>query len=315
MSRIAYIISAYKDPAHLARLIRALEGDADFYVHVDANVDDRPFREAVGDKACFVARHYVSWGGWEQVEYQRELLQAVIASGRDYGRVVCLSGQDYPLVSNRALHAAFDAEPDREFICGYSLTRTTDARQLRKIRRYHPLRDLRLSNRWLKNKFVVGSRLLMAMLPLRRKPWLTVEGHREEVYFGSDYWAITLPCARYVVDRLTREPAYARYFRTTFVPSELCIQTIIFNSPFAVHAIRMEGVYPGLTRLTPLHLIVYGAQIKEFTADDYAALRASGKMFCRKVVSGKGDALVALIDADRAADEAAAITPSQTTAK
>ena len=35
MSRIAYIISAYKDAPHLARLVAALDDRADFYVHID----------------------------------------------------------------------------------------------------------------------------------------------------------------------------------------------------------------------------------------------------------------------------------------
>lgn len=39
MSRIAYIISAYKDAPHLARLVAALDDRADFYVHIDLNAD------------------------------------------------------------------------------------------------------------------------------------------------------------------------------------------------------------------------------------------------------------------------------------
>ena len=43
MSRIAYIISAYKDAPHLARLVAALDDRADFYVHIDLNADIHPF--------------------------------------------------------------------------------------------------------------------------------------------------------------------------------------------------------------------------------------------------------------------------------
>lgn len=71
MSRIAYIISAYKDAPHLARLVAALDDRADFYVHIDLNADIHPFEEALGDKVTFVPRHRISWGGWEQVEYQK----------------------------------------------------------------------------------------------------------------------------------------------------------------------------------------------------------------------------------------------------
>ena len=55
MSRIAYIISAYKDAPHLARLVAALDDRADFYVHIDLNADIHPFEEALGDKVTFVA--------------------------------------------------------------------------------------------------------------------------------------------------------------------------------------------------------------------------------------------------------------------
>ena len=84
MSRIAYIISAYKDAPHLARLVAALDDRADFYVHIDLNADIHPFEEALGDKVTFVPRHRISWGGWEQVEYQKELLAAVLHSGIPY---------------------------------------------------------------------------------------------------------------------------------------------------------------------------------------------------------------------------------------
>ena len=62
MSRIAYIISAYTDAPHLLRLIQALEGEADFYLHVDSKVDDRPFRKLLEGRVTFVPSHRVSWG-------------------------------------------------------------------------------------------------------------------------------------------------------------------------------------------------------------------------------------------------------------
>lgn len=45
MSRIAYIISAYKDAPHLARLVAALDDRADFYVHIDLNADIHPLKK------------------------------------------------------------------------------------------------------------------------------------------------------------------------------------------------------------------------------------------------------------------------------
>lgn len=292
MSRIAYIISAYKDAPHLARLVDALNEDADFYLHVDRNADIRPFEKLLSGKVVFVRRHRISWGGWQQVEYQKELLGAVIRSGVDYGHIICLSGQDYPLWSNAEIHRYLDAHRDTEFIMGMNLSRSANRAQTSKIRCYHFFRDLPWKNLWLKNKIIVASRILMKGLPFRKKATTRIAGRRAEVYFGSDYWAITLPCARYVYQQLCTEHKAVRYFKTSFVPSELCIQTFVFNSPYAAHALAYTGEYQGLKTLTPLHYIVYDQAIQIMTGKDYPALIQSSKMFCRKAVSGLSDTLI-----------------------
>lgn len=296
---LAYLISAYRDPAHLARLIGALDDKADFYVHIDANTDDAPFRAALPQKVVFVRRHRVSWGGWEQVEYQREMLKAALESGRPYSHVVCLSGQDYPLWSNRRIREYFAANADREIICGYNITRGTDEGQRKKVACLHPFRDLPLRNRWLKNKIIVASRNVLKFSGVRRKAQVRLGGELKDVFFGSDYWALTLPCARYVLHALNNEPKMVNYFRRAFVPSELCVQTIVFNSPFAPNAILHKGTYPGLATLTPLHFIDYGACIKVLTLADLPRLIEKDKMFCRKVVTGQSDALAEEIDRRR----------------
>lgn len=300
MNRIAYILSAYKDAPHLLRLVNALDdGYADFYIHIDQKVDSRPFRELLEGRATFVPSHWVSWGGWEQVAYQKELLAAVLRSDREYGRVVCLSGQDYPLWSNERIHRWFEEHPQTEYMAGMNLSRSHNAWQCSKITGYHLFRDLKWRNLWWKNKLIVLSRNLLKAFRIRKRPTTTIGGKQVDVFFGSDYWAITLPCARYVYEKLTSEKQLERYFKTSFVPSELCIQTLVFNSPFGANALLYEGEYQGLWSLTPLHYISYDGSIKTLTLDDKDTLQTCGKMFCRKVVSGVSDALVAYIDAER----------------
>lgn len=299
MSRIAYIISAYKDAPHLSRLIKALDEDADFYVHIDQKADSRPFKELLGDKVTFVQSHWISWGGWEQVEYQKELLAAVLRSGIGYSRVVCLSGQDYPLWSNERIHRYFKERPNTEFIKGMNLTRSADKQQISKITCYHFFRDLKWRNLWLKNKVIVASRNLMKCLPIRKASTVRIGDKKCDIFCGSDYWGITLPCAQYVYEKLCTEKDLTRYFKTSFVPSELCIQTIVFNSPFADHAWLHKDRYVGLFALTPLHYIKYRKSIKVLTLEDWPILQQCEKIFCRKVVSGTSDSLVETIDKER----------------
>lgn len=293
---IAYLISAYCDAPHLQRLVAALDEDAEFYVHIDANVDDTPFRRLLPGKVCFVPRHAVSWGGFEQVAYQYELIKAAVDSGKPYTHLVCLSGQDYPLWSNARIHRFFEENKEKELIGGFNITLGGNKGQLAKIVHVHPFRDLRWRNRWLKNKLVAGSRELFALLGVHRRPQVQINGAMCDVYFGSDYWALTLDCARYVKCTLEENPSVSRYFRTTFAPSELCIHTLVYNSQFGERAILYKGEYPGLANLTPLHSLSYHGSVKQLTLDDWQMLVEGDKMFCRKVVTGASDELVDMID-------------------
>ncbi|KAA6331968.1 hypothetical protein EZS27_019472, partial [termite gut metagenome] len=163
--RIAYIISAYKDATHLARLIEALGDNADFYVHIDKKVSRKPFEKLLKDKVTFVKSWWISWGGWNQVEYQKELIGAVINSGKPYDRIICLSGQDYPLWSNEHIHRFFEEHPDSEILMGMNLSISSNVNQRSRIKNYHFFRDVEWRNLWLKNKLTVASRIIMKILP------------------------------------------------------------------------------------------------------------------------------------------------------
>ena len=188
---LAYLISAYRDPQHLRALIETLDYKTDFYVHIDANVDAAPFRTALPDRVHFVPSHRVSWGGWEQVEYQYELMRAALEAGKDYTHLVCLSAQDYPLWSNERIHDFFDRHAGEQFMAGYDLTRTVNQEQRHKFTHLHPYRDLPWKNVWLKNKVIVASRHLLGALGIRREPQVKIGGKDCDIYFGSDYWAVT----------------------------------------------------------------------------------------------------------------------------
>lgn len=69
MMNIAYLISAYKDPAHLRRLCDALkygvENDVHFFVHIDKKVDIRPFERFLQVPNVHFTDHrfWSQWGG------------------------------------------------------------------------------------------------------------------------------------------------------------------------------------------------------------------------------------------------------------
>src|SRR5436309_12555986 len=80
---LAYIISAYKYPEQLIRLIHRLNtGATSFFVHVDKKTDDQIYREifdAFSDQinVRFVKRHRCDWGGFGHVAASLEGIGAI----------------------------------------------------------------------------------------------------------------------------------------------------------------------------------------------------------------------------------------------
>lgn len=289
----AYLITAYRDPRQLSRLIAALNRDSDFFVHIDRKVDERPFRRQIREGNVFWVRRreWVSWGGISQVYCFRKLLELLFASGERYDRVICLSGTDYPIWSNEALDAEFLANPRKEYVCGYNVTRAEKEEARRRCDRHWSM-ETRIRNwygmaavRKCKNK-------VLNQIPMNRQAPL--RGERRDVYWGSDYWAVTWDCARYLYRSLCEEKAFLRYLRRCYVPSELAVQTLVFHSPFAAQAqLLSEDTDYSFTLATPLQYLEWrDGAIRVLTEDDLTTLLQCGKMFFRKAYSGTSDELV-----------------------
>ncbi|MGD0229335.1 MAG: beta-1,6-N-acetylglucosaminyltransferase [Syntrophorhabdales bacterium] len=305
MENIAYIITAYKDPIHLRRLINALDFHADFYIHIDRKADIRTFRKefsSIQRKIYYISKYHISWGGYSQVLSQRELLHAVISSGEQYKRVVCLSGQDYPILSNIRIHKRFDENSRKEFIGGINISHDAP-KQLHKIVHYN-LFDL------FSGKYPILNRIMRKLLNMmnntlnltkQNQSWLN--GKVADIFFGSDYWAITYDCAKYVYNSLCSEKKFLKYMKTAYAPSELCINTIVFNSEFGKNAIRiakdydkgLEG-YEAFEKISLIHYVVYKEKVYSLDDSDFSNILNSHKMFFRKAETGISDKLMDRID-------------------
>lgn len=299
--KLAYIITVYKDPQHLLRLIKSLNIKADFYCHVDKKEDIEPFVNLLAPfKNVYFTenRYFVNWGSYAQVLSQKELLRMAMMSGEMYDRVICLSGLDYPIISNSRIQSLFYENQDKEYICGVNLSNPANAGLRSRVTIYHFFRDVKIRNILLKKCFSGSARILLKALPIRKDYYVNMGDKCWDVFMGSDYWALTYPCVKYVYKIMQDEKLLMNYFKYSFVPSEMCVQTIVFNSVFANQAMQSEK-YTGLPPLTPLHYIVYNKKIKVFDENDYEVLVICGKMFFRKAMTGKSDRLIGLIDTFR----------------
>lgn len=301
--KIAYLISVHKDPIQLGRMIKALyQGENTiFFIHIDAKCNIIDFENCI-NSACknnvfFTSnRYWVQWGGFNQVRYQQELLKSCINSGIQFDRVIILTGQDYPLISNDEINNELSKNSKKEYIKGLNISNIENPPKIKKkLILYHFFRDLKTSYK-LKKVLSGLSRIIMTILPIRKKTYLTIDNAKWPVYQASAMMCITYDLARYVFDKLN-DKRIINYFKYSFAPDEMVIPTIIFNSPYRVNCSLYEkDSYDGLKSLSAITYFNYGKEIQTFTLDDYNELKHSGKMFARKFATGISDSLMDKFD-------------------
>jgi len=198
---IAYVISAYKLPAQLIRLVRALRYPRRaFYIHVDSRTPDAEhdtLTAALGsaDDVEFLPRHPCRWGDFGHVRATLKGLDRLAASGRPFDYVALLTGQDYPIKPNAHLEQVLAASAGRSFMNFQPL----------------PVEGLERAG---------YARLPVPDLPYGLHP-----------YFGSGYWTLHRTAIEYVQSFLLDHPAYVPYFERVRIPDEMFFHTVLLNSP------------------------------------------------------------------------------------
>jgi len=304
--KIAFLIAAHSDPAHLQRLVNALDADADFFIHIDRKQPLAPFTGRIRQPNVYFLsgsnRVKVYWGGFSQVRATCNLLEACMAAsdrrGIPYKKIVFMSGADYPIKSTAYIHRFFDEHPDTNFIRGMNIT----------------VADTAKYNYCIRNYLFFNFQLITPMLTRLVRKFLNVTvnwfagkpnyietrtGTRIDVFHGSSWWALNPETVRHILVQVDLLPEISRYFKLSLASDEKFFHTLFFNSPFAEsngHG-GDEPYIPYTSAFANLHLIDRSLQ-KWFGPDDFEAIRASDKLFVRKVSSTHSAALLDRIDCE-----------------
>lgn len=311
---IAYLISAHTDPQQLRKLISALHPDAHFFVHVDKKSDFDAFTSCIQqENVHFITQRVdVIWGTIRQVDYQMALIKEAIEYPIPFDRIFFLSGLDYPLWSNARITSWLEANKEKEFMAGFCMgTGTIDACQQDLYTVPRPFVQIDgLSVRW-NQRIRALLRRICKVLGIRKKLSFTAQGKTWQLYKGSDWWCISRPLLLHIYNIYRDTPEIRRYFVNSFAPSETLPQTIAYNFPeWRARGIVFTDTYPGFVALTPLHFVIYKGSIRVYDENDFQMLIDSGKMFVRKLQSGRSDSLITLLDRHRKEEEATFSTPS-----
>jgi len=259
VTRIAYIVSAYKLPAQLERLLRRLEAPGvSFAVHVDRKTRRSTWDEMVsrchGLDVTWLPRHRSQWGGFGHVRATLKGIDHVVESGAPFDYAVLLTGQDYPLRSPAEIARVLGEANGRSFMRHVELPWDP----------WGPRGGLDRVEDW----HIITYRRLHLALPLRRK---LPGGLRP--YGGSAYWCLSERLVHFVHGFLSENPDYVRFFEHVFVPDELFFQTIIMNSELR-HTVENDDLrYLDWTR-KPAPAV--------FTRADLPQLESAPALFARK---------------------------------
>ena len=208
----AFVVLAHKHPEQVARLAARLAPHA-VYLHVDAGVPDATYRAFAGAAPANVRllpRRRTGWASWGLVAAALTGVGAALAEGAP-SHVMLLSGQDYPLRTGPEIGAFFRAHPDTTFLPHWALPSPMWGR-------FGGMDRLRVPQR------PVAGRRLALPVPRRLPRGIAPYG-------GSMYWALDAAAARELLDTCRRRPELIRFYRTTWIPDEMFVPTVVMNGP------------------------------------------------------------------------------------
>lgn len=203
---VAFIISVYKMPIMLERLLARLDGRP-CALHIDAKVDAAPFIRASSGAAAphILPRHVCHWGGFGHVAASIEGLRWFINT--DAAHVVLLTGQCYPLRPIDFFERWLETLQQASVISHTPLPHPRwRSGGLDRIEAYH---------------FRMFGRAWHAGLQRRSLP------ANLKAYGGSSYWCLSRSAAERVIAYIDDHPEVIAFFKHVWIPDETFFQTIL----------------------------------------------------------------------------------------
>ena len=245
--KIHYIILVHKNPEQLCRLVEQLETEqTDFYIQVDRKTEISPFQEKLSrPNVCFISERVdILWGTISQVSAVLNCMREISRKGEE-GHVILLSGQDYPLKSNRYIAAFLETHRTTDYLFHFSLPSDIWPRKgLDRLEAYRIGLSKTEGKKQVKIEpcaftlrnfyhFLVLLCHKPAMLPKAIRFFFTKRKHPSGIkpFGGSFWWGLKLSSVNYILDYLETHPAYWKYHQYTANPDEIMFPSILCSAP------------------------------------------------------------------------------------
>lgn len=220
--RIAYVISAYKLPRQLIRLVNALDDQwASFVISVDRATNSEVYRVMTDGLANrrnvhFLPRKKSPYRSFGHVDSTLRAIAHLHGAGIRYDYVSLMTGQDLPIKPNGVIREFLRRRWGLAFLEWFPLpAEQWRAGGLDRLNRYFihtRRRTYSISRRWL-------PALIPAGLPFDLAP-----------FGGSGYWTLHRDHVEHVRRFVDENPRFVSFFRHTNIPDETFFHTILMNS-------------------------------------------------------------------------------------
>jgi hypothetical protein len=257
MTSTAYSLLVHRNPAQVCRLLDAIYAPAHVYaIHVDARMSSDvlpPIKGWAKTKPNVVFTESVTchYASWSLVQAELNMATQLRKMSPDWTHLINLSGQDFPLATQREVRAFLDQHPRTSFMLRIDP---------------HERWGATVSARYRDLNVVWRGKI--RHLPIRRP------GAPRAQWFGSSQWKIL---SREAVDYLLDDPtalSLRRAFRFGLVPDESYVPTVLFNSKLAQSIVADYKRY--IDWDVPVGPKVLGI-------GDFDKMLDSGALFARKV--------------------------------
>ncbi len=294
--KLAYIITAHKNPDQLVRLVERLNDEGTtFFVHIDKGTDAPTYGRMVDGlrhlpNVHFMKKrfkcHYMTLYSAVQavVQGMTEIFRQDVAF--DY--LLYVTGQDYPIKTNSEIKAALENAHGQSYLTYLALPfegwHPTGGRIIQNASRYESW-HLHLFNRYVQFPLKRGRlrRAVNLFLPRKRK---FLRGFTP--YGGWAYWCLARRHVEYAHDFVKANPSFMKFFRFAKSADEMFFQTMLLNSPFKDQLINDD-----------LRYVDWSSQDchpKLLGRDDIDRLAESPRLFARKFDATVDAAVLDLID-------------------
>jgi hypothetical protein len=304
---INYIILAHKEPGQLRRLVEKLTTDnTSFYIHVDRNHDIKPFEEALKNKSNVILlpnekRIASTWGSPGLVKATLQAMGEIIKDNRD-GYVILLSGQCYPIKSNRCIAEFLKNNIGYNFIEGFELPDYRWPSSTIRMQHYAFFLSTKKEDFIsapsffdlpVKSIFKIGTirKYLKIFIHYPFKAFVLFRKrrfpHHLKPFGGMQWWALPVETVKFIIKYVDENPAYSKYHAFTLFSDEIFFQTLVHNyfnkvkSPTMFSSWSEDEASSSPTTLTTDHI---------------EALKERGELFARKFDYGKDQKVLDMLD-------------------